>query len=152
MNLLINDSTDGLFNDSYRKIISDVLNCALDIENIKCNPEISVSVVKNHEIQNLNKKFRNVDCPTDVLSFPMIDFTNKNCLLKENVLLGDIVISIEKALEQAKNYNHSIEREIGFLTAHGILHLLGYDHIEPADEKIMFDKQNIILLKVGLER
>ena len=154
MNLLINDSTDGLFSDEYRKIIFDVLERALEIEDIKSNPEISISIVKNDEIQLLNKKFRGIDRPTDVLSFPLIDFNgyDKNVLIEENVLLGDIVISIEKVFEQAKSYNHSVERELGFLVAHGILHLLGYDHINSEDEEIMFDKQNIILLKVGLKR
>ena len=113
-----------------------------------------MSIVTNEQIQSLNQKFRGIDKPTDVLSFPLIEFDgrDKNLLIAQNVLLGDIVISIQKAFEQASAYNHSIEREIGFLTAHGILHLLGYDHINPDEEKIMFDRQNKILEKAGLQR
>ena len=84
----------------------------------------------------------------------MIEFNNqpKDFLIKKNILLGDIIISLPKAFEQAKEYGHTIEREIAFLTAHGILHLLGYDHINSEDEKIMFDKQKTILASVGLKR
>ena len=84
----------------------------------------------------------------------MIEFNNqpKDVLIKKNILLGDIIISLPKAFEQAKEYGHTIEREIAFLTAHGILHLLGYDHINSEDEKIMFEKQKFILKKIGLER
>ena len=84
----------------------------------------------------------------------MIEFDEqpKDILIKKNILLGDIVISWPKVCEQAKEYGHTIEREIGFLTAHGILHLLGYDHISSEDEKIMFDKQEFILAKIGLVR
>ncbi len=154
MNLLINDSTNGLFKPEHQNVISKVLACALEFENITANPEISVSIVTNEQIQSLNQKFRGIDKPTDVLSFPLIEFDgrDKNILIAQNVLLGDIVISIQKAFEQASAYNHSIEREIGFLTAHGILHLLGYDHIDPEDEKIMFDTQNKILEKAALQR
>lgn len=154
MNLFIENHTNQSLSDKYKKIISDVVSFALEVENIYSEPEIGVHIVDNEEIKKLNKKFRSVDKETDVLSFPMIEFGDepKNVLIKKNILLGDIVISWPKVCEQAKEYGHTIEREIGFLTAHGILHLLGYDHISSEDEKIMFDKQEVILAKIGLIR
>lgn len=154
MSILIRDKTDGIFNEEHKKIIDDVINTVLQIENVNSNPEISVLIVNDAEIQKLNKKFRMIDNPTDVLSFPLIDFntSDENILQQKNILLGDIVISIDKVFTQAREYFHSFQRELAFLTAHGVLHLLGYDHIKPDDEKIMFAKQKIILLKVGLER
>ena len=154
MNLFIENHTNQILTDEYKKIISDVIRFALELENIDSKPEIGVYIVDNEEIQKLNKKFRSVDNETDVLSFPMIEFGDepKNVLIKKNILLGDIVISLPKVYEQAKEYGHTIEREIGFLTAHGILHLLGYDHIGSGDEKIMFDKQETILAKIGLTK
>lgn len=154
MNLFIENYTNQSLTDEYKKIISDVIKYALTLENINSKPEISVCFVDNDKIKNLNKKFRSIDKETDVLSFPMIEFNNqpKDVLIKKNILLGDIIISLPKAFEQAKEYGHTIEREIAFLTAHGILHLLGYDHINSEDEKIMFEKQKFILKKIGLER
>ena len=154
MNLFIENHTNQILIGKHKKIISDVIRFALELENVHSKPEIGVCIVDNEEIKNLNKKFRAVDKETDVLSFPMIEFDGrpKDVLIKKNILLGDIVISLPKVFEQAKEYGHTIEREIGFLTAHGILHLLGYDHINSEDEKIMFDKQEIILAKIGLVR
>ena len=154
MNLFIENYTNQSLTDEYKKIISDVIKYALTLENINSKPEISVCFVDNDKIKNLNKKFRSIDKETDVLSFPMIEFNNqpKDVLIKKNILLGDIIISLPKAFEQAKEYGHTIEREIAFLTAHGILHLLGYDHINSEDEKMMFEKQKFILKKIGLER
>ena len=154
MNLFIKNHTNQILNDKHKKIISDVVSFALELEDIHSEPEIGVHIVDNEEIKKLNKKFRSVDKETDVLSFPMIEFDEqpKDILIKKNILLGDIVISWPKVCEQAKEYGHTIEREIGFLTAHGILHLLGYDHISSEDEKIMLDKQEFILAKVGLIR
>ena len=146
MNLFIENYTNQSLTDEYKKIISDVIKYALTLENINSKPEISVCFVDNDKIKNLNKKFRSIDKETDVLSFPMIEFNNqpKDVLIKKNILLGDIIISLPKAFEQAKEYGHTIEREIA--------HLLGYDHINSEDEKIMFEKQKFILKKIGLER
>ncbi len=152
MNILVD--ADEVSDFKYKKIICDVIDMALKIENISAEPQVSVLIVHDEKMRQLNKKFRGIDKTTDVLSFPIIDFNtcDKNILTQENILLGDIVICIDKVFSQATEYMHSVEREIGFLTAHGILHLLGYDHISPEDEKIMFAKQDLILEKVGLER
>ena len=109
------------------------------------NAEVSLSFVDNNEIQQLNKDFRNIDKPTDVLSFPFDNSFNLPIRV-----LGDVVISTEKAKFQSEEYGHSLEREIGFLMIHGILHLLGYDHENEEDEKEMFDLQKKLLGELGL--
>mgnify|MGYP004504643039 CR=1 FL=1 len=114
----------------------------------------------NEEIQRINKEFRNKDAVTDVLSFPMLEFDEdgnaEDCDFDfdgEEAVLGDIVISAERAAEQAKSYGHSFKREIAFLTVHSMLHLLGYDHVtSEEDEKVMFTKQDEILKQLGITR
>lgn len=151
MNILFDNNTEYIFDENKMNIFSSVIKESLSYENFSDNTEISVSIVTNAEIKEINKKFRNMDKETDVLSFPMIDFKTEEIPDKnETIILGDIIISIEKALSQAKEYGHSIERELGFLTAHSMLHLLGYDHMEPDEEKIMFTKQEEILNNIGL--
>ena len=135
------------------KLIENVISEALRYEGVNDNTEVSVTIVDNEEIRKINNKFRNIDRETDVLSFPLIDFDNES--LPEDgskIYLGDIIISIERAKEQAKEYGHSLDREIGFLTAHSMLHLLGYDHMVPEEEKEMFAKQEEILNNLGLRR
>ena len=109
------------------------------------NTEVSLTFVDNAEIQELNKNFRNIDKATDVLSFPFDNSFNLPIRV-----LGDVVISTEKARAQAEEYGHSINREIGFLMIHGILHLLDYDHETEEDEKIMFDLQKKLLQELDL--
>lgn len=134
-------------------LIEKVIEESLLYEGIRDDCEVSVSIVDNDEIHRLNLKHRGIDRPTDVLSFPLIDY-EKESLPKNGskVYLGDIVISIDKAEEQAREYSHSLEREIGFLTAHSMLHLLGYDHMTEPDERVMFAKQEEILERLGLKR
>lgn len=110
--------------------------------------EVGIRFVSREEIRELNNRFRKVDKETDVLSFPLMDF---NQIEREN-LLGDIVICKEVAILQAKKYGHSVRREICFLALHGFLHLLGYDHIESEDEKIMTKKAEEILKKSRVRR
>lgn len=111
---------------------------------IKEKSNMSIIFVTLSEIHNLNKQYRNIDHATDVLSFPNDDSTDKT--------LGDIFISLDKAREQAKSYGHSFEREVGFLAVHGYLHLKGYDHHSPEEEKVMIEKQELILKNAKLER
>ena len=109
----------------------------------------------NEEIHQINKQFRGIDRPTDVLSFPQLTFEEGEIMdrnEKGEVVLGDIIISLERAREQAEEYGHSLKREIAFLTAHSMLHLLGYDHMEPEEEKEMFAKQKEILELAGIPR
>ena len=135
------------------KLIENVISEALKYEGVRDNTEISVTIVDNEEIRKINNKFRNIDRATDVLSFPLIDFDNEDLPNDgSKIYLGDIIISIERAKEQANEYGHSLDREVGFLTAHSMLHLLGYDHMVPEEEKVMFAKQEEILSNLGLKR
>ena len=153
MNILFDNNTDYEFNTEKINLFHIVEKETLKYENFTDNTEISITIVTNDEIKKINSKFRNIDRPTDVLSFPMIDFANGEIPdFSEIIILGDIIINIDKALLQADEYGHSLERELGFLTAHSMLHLLGYDHMEAEDEKIMFKKQKEILNNVGLKR
>ncbi|SMO50194.1 rRNA maturation RNase YbeY [Melghirimyces algeriensis] len=115
--------------------------------------EVSVTFVDNEEIHRLNREYRQVDRPTDVLSFPQWE-PGEEWLVPEgeNIPLGDIVISVPTAREQAIRYQHSFEREIGFLAVHGFLHLLGYDHQNEEEERKMVSRQEEILSRVGLKR
>ena len=135
------------------KLIENVISEALKYEGVSDNTEISVTIVDNEEIRKINNKFRNIDRATDVLSFPLIDFDNEDLPNDgSKIYLGDIIISIERAKEQANEYGHSLDREVGFLTAHSMLHLLGYDHMVPEEEKVMFAQQEEILSNLGLKR
>ncbi len=132
------------------QLIKDVVLQSLQYENFTTNVEVSISIVNNEEIQELNKNYRNKDYATDVLSFPLLSNFDVN---DDNIIaLGDIVISLEKAKEQAEEYGHTVKREVGFLTAHSMLHLLGYDHMEEEEAKIMFAKQEEILNQLNLKR
>ena len=112
--------------------------------------EFSVIIVDNERIHKINKEYRGIDRPTDVISFALED--SEGVELENYRILGDIYISIDKVKEQAKSYGHSERRELAFLTVHGFLHLLGYDHMEPDEEKIMFAKQEEILNGFGITR
>ena len=124
------------------KRIKHILNKTLIIENI-LNCYFDVIIVDNKAIRAINKKYRYVDKETDVISFALED--NNKVVIPEIRLLGDIYISIDKAREQSIEYEHSLNREISFLAVHGLLHLLGYDHKNEVEEKIMFKKQEEIL-------
>ncbi len=137
-----------------RLLIRRCCHAVLNNENFQGNAEVSVSFVDNAEIRLLNKKFRNKDIETDVLSFPL----GENGVWDKNpktgaLMLGDIVISVEKAFEQAELYGHSLQREIGFLTVHSMLHLLGYDHENGGLELVhMREKEEAALADLGLSR
>ncbi len=134
--------------DKYQDSFETIIDVACKHLNIKANLIISVTIVDNDFIHRLNNDYRNIDRPTDVISFAFLDGTNQKETLSHqigDVVLGEMYISFEKAEEQAKEYGHSIEREMNFLFVHGLLHLLGYDHIKPDDEKIMFPLQEEIL-------
>ncbi|MCL2070809.1 MAG: rRNA maturation RNase YbeY [Oscillospiraceae bacterium] len=110
--------------------------------------EASMTLVSDEDIRTLNKQYRKIDSSTDVLSFLMGEPNYED----KSVVLGDVIISVPTAVRQANQYGHSLEREMAFLTVHGMLHLLGYDHINKSDEQIMFAKQEQILQKLGIIR
>ncbi|GMQ63439.1 rRNA maturation RNase YbeY [Vallitalea maricola] len=165
MSIIINNDTEQNFSKEYADIINKVIAVSLDQEKCPYEIEVSVTITNNDEIRKINREHRDMDKPTDVLSFPLIDFTKPSefdeidedndewfDLDTGELMLGDIIISLERACEQAKEYGHSIEREIGFLTAHSMLHLMGYDHIINEEEQVMNAKQQQILNEVGLKR
>ena len=136
-----------------RLLVRRCCNAALVCENFPYDAEISVSFVDNDQIHELNAKYRNIDAPTDVLSFPLGE-NNEYDRNEETgaMTLGDIVISIPKAVEQAERYGHSFQREVGFLTVHSMLHLLGYDHETDKLEALrMREKEEAIMKRLGLE-
>ena len=138
-----------------RLLIRRCCQAVLATENFGKDAEVSVSFVTNKEIRSLNKAYRNKDKETDVLSFPLTseDGTQEVNAETGSVLLGDVVISLEMAVKQANMYGHSLEREVGFLTVHSMLHLLGYDHeTSPLEERIMREKEEAVLEKLGISR
>ncbi len=130
------------------QILDEVINYTLKSEKVN-DAILNVIIVDNKRIREINKKFRNIDRETDVISFAFED--NQNIELPVR-MLGEIYISIDKAKEQAINYGHSLIREIAFLTVHGLLHLLGYDHMNKEDENIMFSRQEMILNELQITR
>lgn len=132
-----------------KKLIVNACVAALEYENFEKKCEISITLTDDENIHSLNSEYRGIDRPTDVLSFPIFDEND----LGTKTVLGDIVISLERAVAQSKEYNHSFEREVAFLCVHSMLHLLGYDHEEgKAMESEMFSKQEDILSSIGLAR
>ncbi|MGN1478579.1 MAG: rRNA maturation RNase YbeY [Acutalibacteraceae bacterium] len=137
-----------------RLLIRRCCNAVLVNENFEGSVEISVRFVDDEEIQRLNLSYRNKDASTDVLSFPMGENGEYDVNLDTGAkILGDIVISLEHAVKQADMYGHSLQREIGFLTVHSMLHLLGYDHEAGGIEQVrMREKEEAILTQLGLKR
>ncbi len=139
---------------ALRALIKKAITGALAYEEIEDAAEVSVTLVDNARIHELNLEHRDVDRPTDVLSFPMFEDEglDEDEALGE-LILGDIVLSLERAKEQAEEYGHSFERECAFLCVHSVLHLLGYDHeISEEEEKEMFARQEAILQELGITR
>lgn len=160
MDLEIYDETNGQVSENQKKLIKDVLDFAAKKIGLKANTEMSVTMVNNDRIQEINRDYRKVDRATDVISFaiedqnddefPVMMSDEMKAEIPENI--GDIFVSIDKVNEQADFLGHSVNRELGFLIVHGFLHLNGYDHMEPADEKVMFDLQRKILNEYGLKK
>lgn len=152
MNLIINNTTKKDLN--LEKDLENLIREVLKLENVdekKC--EISISFVDEEKIQELNRDFRSIDRVTDVLSFPIEDFFNEDretLLEKPYLMLGDVVICLDVARRQAEELGHSFEREIMYLTCHSILHLLGYDHMEDNDKKIMRAKEKEVMKNLGV--
>ena len=146
------------------EIINDIINAVLDHENCPYECEADVLITDDDMIREINKEQRDIDKATDVLSFPMVDFASPSDFegfddryeLFEpdsgELLLGDIVLSAEHIMAQAEEYGHSCDRELAFLTAHSMLHLLGYDHMEDGEREIMEQKQRDILDEAGYRR
>ena len=140
------NSLDSSF-DGYEKIYEDIADKAIKHLGLSFNPIISVSLVNEEIIHQINNEYRHIDRVTDVISFAFNDGEDRETLYHSNdvVVLGDIYICIDQAKRQAEEYGHSLDREMRFLFVHGLLHLLGYDHMKKEDEEIMFPLQEEIL-------
>lgn len=161
MDLEIYDKTEKGVSEKNQKLIRDVLEFAGSYIHLADNTEMSVTLVNNDEIHQINKKYRGVDRATDVISFAIEDDEDDDDFpivmdeeLKESIPenIGDIFVSVDKVAEQADYLGHSFERELGFLCVHGFLHLNGYDHMKKADADVMFPLQKEILNAYGLKR
>ncbi len=139
---------------TLRRLIKKAVRGALECEKFERDVMLSVTFTDNDGIREKNREFREIDSATDVLSFPMYDMKNGDMPDDfGDCELGDIVLSLERAAEQAVEFGHSYERECAFLTVHSVLHLLGYDHVNSEEEDIeMREHQRIIMKKIGLER
>lgn len=150
---------------SYETIIREIVEESLEYEDCPYEAEVNVVLTDNHEIQEVNREYREIDAATDVLSFPMIEFecSSDFSLVEDDeedyfnpetgeLMLGDIMISVDKVEEQAEKYGHSQARELAFLVAHSMLHLCGYDHMEEEERLVMEKKQNEILERRGYTR
>lgn len=152
------------FDFDYEETAKQVIETVLDQEQCPYEAQVSLLLTDDESIRKANREFRGIDRATDVLSFPMVDFpapasydfleSEDTCFHPETgeLLLGDIVISIPRALEQSREYGHSMKREYAFLIAHSALHLLGYDHIDDTERSIMEEKQEKALHTLGIER
>ena len=142
-------SINNLTNEKLKEIdeLEDYTKYLLKYMNIDAS--FSIIIIDNDKIHEINKEYRGIDRPTDVISFALEE--DEDYEVKER-LLGDIYISIDKVYEQAKSYGHSVKRELFFLVTHGFLHLLGYDHMEKKDEEVMFPLQEKILNEYGVKR
>lgn len=134
------DIDEGIYN-----LLKKVVRESLLVEGIGLEYEISISFVDNEEIRQLNSQYRGVDRETDVLSFPIDED-----LIVPIPLLGDIIISMEKAIEQSEEYGHSLQRELAYLTAHSMFHLMGYDHMEEDDKKEMRDREKQVMRRLEI--
>lgn len=154
MEIDIYDET-GTLSEEMIGQIDGLLNVAASSELIEDGTEVSVTFVDDDRIHELNRTYRNIDRPTDVLSFALQEEGEGELKITGGdspQTLGDIIVSIPRAKEQAESYNHSLLRELGFLVVHGFLHLCGYDHMTEADEQRMFSRQKEILESYGLQR
>ena len=149
-----NDQEKHSIHYKLKMLIRHTILETLDYEGMENDAEVSVTFVDDEGIRELNKKFRGMDKPTDVLSFPLLDYEGESEEPFFDELchnLGDIVISLERAMAQANEFGHSFEREVAFLTAHSMLHLLGYDHeLSDEDDADMRARQNDIMERLGL--
>ena len=153
------------FDFDYEELARRVVEFALDHEGFPYECEVNLTLTDNAGIHEINHEYRQIDNPTDVLSFPMLSYEEAGDFSKleedyddnfnpdtGEIMLGDIIISVDKVFEQAESYGHSIEREFAFLILHSMLHLFGYDHMTPEEASVMEEKQRVILEKMQILR
>lgn len=148
MTEFIFDTADESLSAEQENVLKKAVNTALAAEKIGFDCEVSVVITNNEGICEINRDYRNIDSPTDVLSFPQYEFVSPGIFAQEPeipAMLGDIVISKERLIAQAEEIGHSFEDELAYLTVHSVLHLLGYDHMEEADKKVMRSREKEIV-------
>ena len=158
MSLAIEKEAEVTFDFDYETLAKDVISFTMEHEHFPFEAEISLTLTDNDGIWKVNKEFREIDRPTDVLSFPMLEYDvpedfsqienqTEDCFNPDTgeILLGDIIISVDKVREQAEEYGHSMQREFAILIVHSMLHLFGYDHMEEQEAAVMEGKQREIL-------
>ena len=150
MTIQIDYEAERKLDIDYEKLASEVAEHILETENCPYDVCVNLVITDNEEIKRVNTEFRSIGAPTDVLSFPMIPF--KTPADTDELILGDVMISVDKVYAQAEEYGHSTEREFSFLFAHSMLHLLGYDHMEPDEAAVMEAKQAKALEDLGITR
>ncbi len=165
MQFFIENETDEAFDFDIEAVVKAVVEEVLDSEQCPYEAQVNVLLTDNEGIRQFNREYRDIDRETDVLSFPNLDFEEPGFYeIDEDMeaayfdpdsgelILGDIIISVDKVKEQAESYGHSRKREFAFLVAHSMLHLSGYDHMEPEEAKVMEAKQEAILQKLNITR
>lgn len=165
MSFYLEEEVEVNFDFDYKELAKKVIEFSFDYVSFPYEAEVNLTLTDNIGIHEINKEFRGIDRPTDVLSFPMLSYQTPGVfdfLDEENnddfnpdtgeALLGDIIISVDKVIEQAENYGHSVEREYAFLITHSMLHLFGYDHMEESEASIMEEKQRDMLQKMNILR
>lgn len=165
MSFFLEEEVEVDFDFDYRQIAEKVINYCIEREKFPYEAEINLTLTDNEGIHIINKEYRDIDRATDVLSFPMLSYETPgdfSFLMDENdddfnpdtgeAILGDIIISVDKVREQAEEYGHSELREFAFLITHSMLHLFGYDHMEPKEAEVMENKQRQILDELSITR
>ncbi len=165
MQYFIENETEAAFDFDIEEVVKLVVDEVLETENCPYESQVNVLLTDNEGIRQFNKEYRDIDKETDVLSFPNVDFLEPGVFAIDEdaeadyfdpdsgeLILGDIIISVDKVMEQAQNYGHSCKREFAFLVAHSMLHLSGYDHMEPQEAVVMEAKQEAVLVKLGITR
>lgn len=165
MSFYLEEEVDVTFDFEYKELAEQIVSYCLDYANFPYEAEVNLTLTDNEGIHCINREFRQIDRPTDVLSFPMLSYdTPGDFAFLDNednddfnpdtgeALLGDIIISVEKVYEQAESFGHSTKREFAFLITHSMLHLFGYDHMEAEEAKVMEEKQKEILEQMNILR
>ena len=166
MTFYVENEVDADFGFDIEELAKNVADTVLDMEGCAADIEVGLTITDSKGIHELNKEFRGIDSPTDVLSFPNVSYENAgdfSVLLGEQlvdlldpdtgkIMFGDIVINEDRVRSQAEDYGHSVKREFAFLVAHSMLHLCGYDHMEEEEAKVMEKKQEDVLGKLGITR
>lgn len=152
--IIVNKQKTVKIPTGLRLLMRRCCHAVLEMENFEGSAEVEISLVDNQQIQEINREQRHIDLVTDVLSFPL----GENGQYDKNpatgaFMLGEVVLSVERAIQQAEQYGHSLQREVGYLTVHSVLHLLGYDHVDGGLEAVrMREKEEAVMASVGLPR